>query len=84
LHLATGATALPADLGSHGRKPIRRGRSASSSAFPPGLADPEIRGRARKRGTAKIGKLRFHLGKFIADETEKCANVVKFAAIKPI
>ena len=36
LHLAAGAAALPAvSARSHGRKPIRRGRCASSSALPP-------------------------------------------------
>ena len=31
LHLAAGAAAAPASRGSRGRKPIRRGRCASSS-----------------------------------------------------
>ena len=38
LHLAAGAAALPACRGSRGRKPIRRGRCASSCGFPAGTS----------------------------------------------
>ena len=43
LHLAAGAAALPAVSRSHGRKPIRRGRCASSSALPPAAAPTSSR-----------------------------------------
>jgi tripartite-type tricarboxylate transporter receptor subunit TctC len=48
-----------------------------------GLADIQIRTRLADWGGAPLAVSPADFGKLIADETEKWANVVKFANIKP-
>jgi len=48
-----------------------------------GLADPKIKARFADLGGTVIAGSPADFGKFIADETEKWAKVVKFAGIKP-
>jgi tripartite-type tricarboxylate transporter receptor subunit TctC len=47
------------------------------------LADAKFRTRISELGGAVIGGTPFEFGRMIADETDKWAKVVKFAAIKP-
>jgi len=48
-----------------------------------GLADPKIKARLVDLGGDVLALSPADFGKFIADETEKWANVIKFAGIKP-
>jgi tripartite-type tricarboxylate transporter receptor subunit TctC len=48
-----------------------------------GLADPKIKARLADLGTTPFISSSADFGKFIADETEKWAKVVKFAGVKP-
>ena len=48
-----------------------------------GLADPRIRGRLTDLGVIPFVSSPAEFAKFIADETEKWAKVIKFAGIKP-
>ena len=48
-----------------------------------GLADPKIKARLADLGGAAFLTSPVEFGKFIADEIEKWAKVVRFAAIKP-
>jgi tripartite-type tricarboxylate transporter receptor subunit TctC len=47
-----------------------------------GLADPKIRARLADTGAAPFAGTPGDFGRFMADETEKWAKVVKFAGIK--
>jgi tripartite-type tricarboxylate transporter receptor subunit TctC len=47
------------------------------------LADPGLRARLADQGTTVFTGSSADFGKFIADETEKWAKVIKFAGIKP-
>ena len=47
------------------------------------LADPRIKARISDLGATAISGSTADFGKFIADETEKWAKVVKFAGLKP-
>jgi tripartite-type tricarboxylate transporter receptor subunit TctC len=47
------------------------------------LADPEFQGRIADLGATPLPGSASNFGKFLTDETEKWAKVVKFAAIKP-
>jgi tripartite-type tricarboxylate transporter receptor subunit TctC len=47
------------------------------------LADPKIKARFADLGGTVVGGSPADFGKFIADETEKWAKVVKFAGMKP-
>ena len=47
-----------------------------------GLADPNLKARLRNLGVTTVAGSPADLGKFIADETEKWAKVIKFAGIK--
>jgi tripartite-type tricarboxylate transporter receptor subunit TctC len=47
------------------------------------LADPKIKARIAELGAAVFPSSPSEFGKFIADETDKWAKVVKFAGIKP-
>ena len=47
------------------------------------LADPNMKKRLTDLGAAVFAGSPADFGKFIADETEKWAKVVKFAGIKP-
>jgi tripartite-type tricarboxylate transporter receptor subunit TctC len=49
-----------------------------------GLADPKMKAKLADLGGAALPGSSADFGKFIADETEKWAKVVKFAGIKPI
>ena len=46
------------------------------------LADPKVKTRLADLGSTLLSGSPFDFGKFIADETEKWAKVVKFAGIK--
>jgi tripartite-type tricarboxylate transporter receptor subunit TctC len=48
-----------------------------------GLADPNVKGRLADAGVTVLSGSRAEFGKFIADETEKWAKVIKFAGLKP-
>ena len=48
-----------------------------------GLADPKMKARFAELGGEALAGSPAEFGKFIADETEKWAKVVKFAGIKP-
>jgi tripartite-type tricarboxylate transporter receptor subunit TctC len=48
-----------------------------------GLADPELRARLADIGASVLVGSPADYGKLIAEETEKWAKVIKFAAIKP-
>ena len=48
-----------------------------------GLADPKIKARLADLGGDALALSPVDFGKFIADETEKWAKVIKFAGIKP-
>jgi tripartite-type tricarboxylate transporter receptor subunit TctC len=48
-----------------------------------GLADPKFKARLADLGGTPLVGSPADFGKFIADETEKWAKVVKFAGIKP-
>jgi tripartite-type tricarboxylate transporter receptor subunit TctC len=48
-----------------------------------GLADPKIKARLADLGATALPGSSADFGKFIADETEKWAKVIKFAGIKP-
>lgn len=48
-----------------------------------GLADPKIKARLADLGGVPMPMTPPDFGKFIADETEKWAKVVKFAGLKP-
>jgi tripartite-type tricarboxylate transporter receptor subunit TctC len=48
-----------------------------------GLADPRLQARIAETGAAPFAGSPADFGKFMADETEKWAKVVKFAGIKP-
>ena len=48
-----------------------------------GFADPKIKARLADLGGTPLALSPADFGKFIADETEKWGNVVKFAGIKP-
>jgi tripartite-type tricarboxylate transporter receptor subunit TctC len=48
-----------------------------------GLADPKMKARFADIGGEGFARSPSEFGKFIADETEKWAKVVKFAGIKP-
>ena len=47
------------------------------------LADPTIKARLANLGANAFESSPAEFGKFIADETEKWAKVIKFAGIKP-
>jgi tripartite-type tricarboxylate transporter receptor subunit TctC len=47
-----------------------------------GLADPQLKARFAELGAETMPMTPAGFGKFIADETEKWANVVKFAGIR--
>jgi tripartite-type tricarboxylate transporter receptor subunit TctC len=47
------------------------------------LADPKLKARLADLGNAPLALSPADFGKFIADETEKWAKVVKFAGLKP-
>jgi len=47
-----------------------------------GLSDPELRRGLAKGGGAVLAGSSADFGKFIGDETEKWAKVIKFAGIK--
>ena len=47
------------------------------------LADPQIKSRIEDLGSSVVPASPTEFGKFIADETEKWANVIKSAGIKP-
>jgi tripartite-type tricarboxylate transporter receptor subunit TctC len=47
------------------------------------LADPKFKARLADLGGTALSGSPVDFGKFIADETEKCAKVVKFAGLKP-
>jgi tripartite-type tricarboxylate transporter receptor subunit TctC len=47
------------------------------------LADPKLRARSANLGATVFGSSPAEFGKFIADETEKWAKVIKLAGIKP-
>src|SRR5262249_18076681 len=51
--------------------------------FTAGLADPKIKQRLTDLGGVPMPMTPADFGKFIAKETEKWANVIKFAGIKP-
>jgi tripartite-type tricarboxylate transporter receptor subunit TctC len=51
--------------------------------FNAGLADPKIKARLADLGGVPMPMTRPDFGKFIVDETEKWAKVVKFAGLKP-
>jgi len=51
--------------------------------FNAGLADPKIKQRLADVGGVAMPMTPADFGKFIAKETEKWANVIKFAGIKP-
>ena len=46
------------------------------------LADPRMKARISDMGAAPFVSSPAYFGKFIADETEKWANVIKFAGLK--
>jgi tripartite-type tricarboxylate transporter receptor subunit TctC len=46
------------------------------------LAEPDIRARFVQAGVSTLGGSPADFGKFIADETEKWAKVIKFAGLK--
>jgi tripartite-type tricarboxylate transporter receptor subunit TctC len=48
-----------------------------------GIADPKIKARFAELGSLAFVGSPSDFGKFIADETQKWAKVVKFAGIKP-
>jgi tripartite-type tricarboxylate transporter receptor subunit TctC len=48
-----------------------------------GLADPKIKARLAGLGSVPMPMTAAKFGKFVADETEKWAKVIKFADIKP-
>ena len=48
-----------------------------------GLADPKLKARVIELGAAVFAGSADNFGKFIADETEKWAKVVKFSGAKP-
>jgi len=48
-----------------------------------GFADPKIKARLADLGGTPLALSPADFGKFIADETEKWGNVIKFAGIKP-
>jgi tripartite-type tricarboxylate transporter receptor subunit TctC len=54
-----------------------------NAAVRAGLADPELKQRLLALGIEPWPMTPQQFGKFIADETEKWAKVIKFAAIKP-
>ena len=49
-----------------------------------GLADPKMKARFADLGGEPMSRPPAEFGKFIADETEKWAKVIKFAGIKPL
>jgi tripartite-type tricarboxylate transporter receptor subunit TctC len=51
--------------------------------FNAGLADPKIKQRLTDLGGVPMPMTPVDFGKFIAKETKKWANVIKFAGIKP-
>ena len=63
---------------------IREPRSSSglNKEINAGLADPEIKARFTDLGFTVLAGSPADFGKFIADETEKWAKVVKFAGAK--
>jgi tripartite-type tricarboxylate transporter receptor subunit TctC len=48
-----------------------------------GVGDPNLKGRLLALGVEPVPMPPITFGKFIADETEKWAKVIKFANIKP-
>jgi tripartite-type tricarboxylate transporter receptor subunit TctC len=48
-----------------------------------GLADPKLKTRLAELGATVFAGTPADFGKFIADETEKWAKVIKFAGVKP-
>ena len=48
-----------------------------------GLVDPKFKERLSEQGGIPAPMTPIEFGKFIADETEKWGNVIKFANIKP-
>jgi tripartite-type tricarboxylate transporter receptor subunit TctC len=48
-----------------------------------GLADPKLRGRLADLGGGAFSSSRAEFGKFIVDETEKWAKVIKLSGVKP-
>ena len=54
-----------------------------NEAINAGLADPTIKARLADLGGEPMPMLPAEFGKFIADETEKWAKVVKFSGAKP-
>ena len=55
-----------------------------NQAINAGLADPNMKTRLADLGAAPMLMTSGKFGKFIADETEKWAKVIKFAHIKPV
>ena len=49
-----------------------------------GLADPKLKARFADLGATVFPGSPADFGKFIAEETEKWAKVIKFAGIKPV
>ena len=54
-----------------------------SSEMNAALADPKVRARLVELGVEPMTKTAAEFGKFIGDETEKWAKVIKSAGIKP-
>ena len=48
-----------------------------------GLADPKLKARIAEYGGTPLALSPAEFGKFIADETEKWAKVIKSAGVKP-
>jgi tripartite-type tricarboxylate transporter receptor subunit TctC len=53
-----------------------------NAAITAGLADPQIKARIKDLGGAPMPMTPAEFGKFLADETEKWAKVVKFSGAK--
>ena len=51
--------------------------------FGAGLVDPKFRAQLANLGVTPFALSPIDFGKFIADETEKWGEVVKFAGLKP-
>jgi len=54
-----------------------------NNAINTGLADPKLKARFAELGSSAFILSPAGFGKFVADETEKWAKVIKFANIKP-
>jgi len=58
-------------------------KSARALSTPAGLADDKIKSRLADLGGIVMTGSPVEFGKFVVDETEKWAKVIKFAGIKP-